>query len=38
MNNKSVQTYFDFGYSKIRAGVFTGIEKKDDLETGNKLL
>ena len=37
MNNKSVQTYFDFGYSKIRAGVFTGNEKKDVFYNERKL-
>ncbi len=37
MNNKSVQTYFDCGYSKIRAGVFTGNEKKDVFYNERKL-
>tara|TARA_B110001450_G_scaffold6585_1_gene6773 strand:- start:10601 stop:11707 length:1107 start_codon:yes stop_codon:yes gene_type:complete len=27
MNNKNIQTYFDFGNSKIRAGVFVGVDQ-----------
>ena len=37
MNSKSIQTYFDCGYSKIRAGVFTGNGKKDVFYNERKL-
>ena len=37
MNNKSIQTYFDCGYSKIRAGVFTEDDKNDVIYNERKL-